>query len=386
MNKIFVIILCFLVVTGCNRNEKEINKDNIAKMSSKPNEKEYYVSKVTYINHDDYFEYDDKKNKDVVVQINNNHEVIQETTNEEIINEEEGVINEENSNIYNEIINSNVFVKEDVETKEEKLDLTNEEALSIDDVINEELSSNIELKDNNNLQVENDDIKSLNDVESEKLQVPNYPKPGYYAPNGKYLGETKVKVIDVSHHQGIINWDTFARESDCYGVILRIGYFKTLDKQFERNISEIKRLNIPYGIYLFSYASSNNGALIESEFTNEVINKYDLKPTLGIYYDIESWKTNLSSSDYITKDMYDSIVNTYINNIKRNVGDNYNIGLYSGRWYAMNRLGDVSKSYVSWVAEYNNTCKYDASYKMWQYTSKGSIPGIIGNVDISYLY
>ena len=51
----------------------------------------------------------------------------------------------------------------------------------------------------------------------------------------------------------------------------------------------------------------------------------------------------------------------------------------------MNRLGKISKSYVDWVAEYNKDCKYDSSYSMWQYTSKGRIPGINGNVDISYL-
>ena len=52
----------------------------------------------------------------------------------------------------------------------------------------------------------------------------------------------------------------------------------------------------------------------------------------------------------------------------------------------MNRLGTISKAYVDWVAEYNSTCKYDGKYSMWQYTSKGSVPGISGNVDISYLY
>lgn len=51
----------------------------------------------------------------------------------------------------------------------------------------------------------------------------------------------------------------------------------------------------------------------------------------------------------------------------------------------MNRLGTVSKSYVDWVAEYNETCKYDADYSMWQYTSSGSVPGVSGRVDISYM-
>ena len=83
--------------------------------------------------------------------------------------------------------------------------------------------------------------------------------------------------------------------------------------------------------------------------------------------------------------MYDKIVNTFIDSVKETVGDKYKIGGYSGRWYAMNRLGALAKSYVSWVAEYNKTCKYDGNYFMWQYTSKGKVPGINGNVDISYI-
>ena len=219
-------------------------------------------------------------------------------------------------------------------------------------------------------------------VKEEKEEI----KKGYYSPSGKYLGETKVKVIDVSYYQKDINWDLFYNESDCYGVILRLGYWTTLDKKFERNISELKRLNIPYGIYLFSYSTTTSGALKEANFTNKMFDKYNLDPTLGIYYDIESWNTKNSNSNSITKNMYDNIITTYITNVSNHVNYRYKVKVYSGRWYAMNRLGAISKKYVDWVAEYNNTCKYDAYYSMWQYTSKGRIPGINGNVDISYLY
>lgn len=208
----------------------------------------------------------------------------------------------------------------------------------------------------------------------------------YFSPSGKYLGISKVKVIDVSYYQKDINWDLFANDSDCYGVILRLGYYTTLDKKFERNLNELKRLNIPYGIYLFSYATSIEGAKKEALFTNNIIDKYGITPTLGIYYDLESWKTNSSSSDKITKNGYNYIAKGYVESVKNHVNNNYNVGIYSGRWYAMNRLGKIAKSYVNWVAEYNSTLKYDGPYLMWQYTSKGSIPGIEGNVDISYLY
>lgn len=207
----------------------------------------------------------------------------------------------------------------------------------------------------------------------------------YFSPSGVYLGNNNVKVIDVSHHQGTINWDLFASKAKVYGVILRVGYWNTLDREFVNNLNSLKRLNIPYGIYLYSYATTISGATTEANFVSKIIKQYQVEPSLGIYYDLESWKTKNSSSDKISKKRYDDMVNTFVGIIKNNVGTNYKIGVYSGRWYAMNRLGSTAKSYVDWVAEYNKTCKYDSSYSMWQYTSKGSVPGVNGNVDISYL-
>ena len=207
----------------------------------------------------------------------------------------------------------------------------------------------------------------------------------YFSPSGKYLGTSKIKVVDVSYYQKDIDWEKFKNESDCYGVILRLGYYETLDKKFISNLSELKRLNIPYGIYLFSYSTTLTGAKKEANFTNNMISTYNITPTLGIYYDIESWNTKNSSSNEISKDMYNKIVEEYINTVNNYNGGKYKVKVYSGRWYAMNKLGQVAKNHVDWVAEYNSTCKYDAAYSMWQYTSKGSIPGIEGNVDISYI-
>ena len=210
-------------------------------------------------------------------------------------------------------------------------------------------------------------------------------RKGYYSPSGKYLGTTNVKVIDVSYYQGNINWDLFAKESDCYGVILRLGYYTTLDKKFESYLKEIKRLNIQYGIYLFSYSKTEKGALKEANFVSSMVDKYDLSPSLGIFYDIESWNSKNSNSNDISKRMYDNIVQIFINKVSSHINYKYKVKVYSGRWYAMNRLGSIAKSYVDWVAEYNKTCKYDSIYSMWQYTSRARVPGINANVDVSYI-
>lgn len=290
---------------------------------------------------------EENQNNNIETTINlTNGENIDEIKNENI--NEENIIVESEEEVSNDLDNS-------VKNEEETI-----ETLSMDNIVIEE-------------QTEEDN--SSNIIEENK---------GYYSPSGKYLGTNNIKVIDVSYYQGDINWDVFYNESDCYGVILRIGYYTFPDKKFEYNINEIKRLNIPYGIYLFSYATTVDGAKKEASFTNNMINKYDLKPTLGIYYDIESWTSKNSSSNIILNEEYDNIISTYINNVSEHVNNLYNVNVYSNRWYAENRLNNAKK-YVNWVAEYNNTCKYKYEYKMWQYTSKGTIPGIIGNVDISYI-
>lgn len=316
---------------------------------------------------------------------------------------EENIVQEESKEVINQVSNDlqvgdkapcNVVLTEKEEEKE-----TEEKE---DEVITKEASENVAADEldvsSNTLHLENNNLKNgfydengntyyyENDVKVTGLKNIDGVNH-YFSPSGKYLGTTKVKVVDVSYYQGDINWDLFASESDCYGVILRLGYYDTLDKKFERNINEVKRLGIPYGIYLFSYSTTLTGAKKEAVFTNNMIDKYDLNPTLGIYYDIESWSSsNGSSSNEISKDMYDKIVKTYADEVSSHVNSNYKVKVYSGRWYAMNRLGSLSKSYVDWVAEYNSTLKYDGPYSMWQYTSKGSVPGITGNVDISYLY
>ena len=352
MKKLVIIIISFIFLFINNKTilSNEKNSKNLRQESKQENietkKYEFYVANVPKINQDYTISYYDgyKKTSNNLVE------------DEIMFESEKSISKEENNMIINDVINEE--------------DITDENYTNIKNGFYDE--------DGNTYYYENDSkitgIKSIDGVNH------------YFSPVGKYLGTNNIKIVDVSYYQRDINWDTFSKESDCYGVILRLGYYETLDKKFERNLSELKRLNIPYGIYLFSYASTLNGAKKEADFTNKMISKYDINPSLGIYYDIESWSTKSSNSNNITKNMYDKIIQHYINSVSNYTNYKYKVKVYSGRWYAMNRLGSISKKYVDWVAEYNKTCKYDDYYSMWQYTSKGRVPGINGNVDISYLY
>lgn len=326
-----------------------------------------------------------------------------ETNNEDTINDDIKIVYDESSNENNNVVNSdNIDNLESINNEEiskaNDEEEKTEEIKSDVSVMNAENAGikpvNIETKDTISLEtsnlkngfIEEDGSTYYYENDNKVTGIKNIDGiDNYFSPSGKHLGTSKIKVVDVSYYQKDIDWEKFKNESDCYGVILRLGYYETLDKKFISNLNELKRLNIPYGIYLFSYSTTLSGAKKEAKFTNNMISTYDITPTLGIYYDIESWNTKNSSSNEISKDMYNKIVEEYINTVNNYNEGKYKVKVYSGRWYAMNRLGEVAKNHVDWVAEYNSTCKYDGAYSMWQYTSKGSVPGIEGNVDISYI-
>lgn len=385
-------------VIPVKNNEGEILKDNVIVSDVIENKKErtYYTSAVSKIdqdytikntnskekvnndiNEDDFeiiYEKKEESPKQIVYEENFN-DALENSENDEEINKEEDNENEENK------------ITSDINVNESDISLASSDGdvLESDNISGEEISnpSTINLKNGFKEEggvtyyYENDNkvtgIKNIDGIDN------------YFSPSGKHLGTSKIKIVDVSYYQKDIDWEKFKNESDCYGVILRLGYYETLDKKFISNLNELKRLNIPYGIYLFSYSTTLTGAKKEANFTNNMISTYNITPTLGIYYDIESWNTKNSSSNEISKDMYNKIVEEYINTVNNYNGGKYKVKVYSGRWYAMNKLGQVAKNHVDWVAEYNSTCKYDSAYSMWQYTSKGSIPGIEGNVDISYI-
>ena len=375
---VVLFVTCFLFKNNKKEDKKKLA--NVKKISVKAEEKfesKLYAQVINdVINDYSYHDYNEEMVSyeniyDVSVNTSYAEEIIEELSEEvnEEISEEELDENVQNDEEKEEIIE---------ETPDENECENNEDANSEKILEEEKVVTKTGFYEENGITYYYEEDNKITGVKN--IDGVN----NYFSPSGKYLGTSNVKVLDISYYQGDINWDELASNGDFYGVILRVGYYTFPDKKFEEYISNVKRLNIPYGIYLFSYATDINGSNREASFTNNMIDKYDLKPTLGIYYDIESWTSTNATSDSITKYGYDEIIENYINSVSNHIDNAYKVKVYSGRWYAMNRLGS-SKRYVDWVAEYNSSCLYDDVYSMWQYTSTGSMPGINGNVDISYL-
>lgn len=210
----------------------------------------------------------------------------------------------------------------------------------------------------------------------------------FYNGYDEVFASPALKVIDVSEWQGTIDWNR-VKNSGVDAVILRFAHSTShFDKQFERNLSEVHRLGIPFGLYIFSTAQNTNDATSEAYFTQQIVSKYGLYDlSLPIFYDLESfYDSNGNTISPNSALAYEGIVNAYFNTLS-GFGVN-NVSIYSGRWYTDTYLKAASvRPRVSWIAEYGpkfNTTFSCAGQFGWQYTSQVRIDGITANtVDMS---
>ncbi|MCI8569532.1 MAG: hypothetical protein HFJ11_06110, partial [Bacilli bacterium] len=197
-------------------------------------------------------------------------------------------------------------------------------------------------------------------------------------------------VIDVSSHNGYINWNQVKNAGIVDGVILRLGYsVGFMDTKFLQNVKELNRLRIPYSVYLFSYAVNPYEAGLEADFVIRTIrnNPVHIASNLfSIYYDLESWKIDSTgeNSNEISKDAYGGIITTFCDKIKNNLGINARV--YASKSYVYDRFPSYAWPYATWIAQWGPTITYKEAFEGWQYTNNGSVPGINGRVDMSIFY
>ena len=186
--------------------------------------------------------------------------------------------------------------------------------------------------------------------------------------------------IDVSKWQGDIDF-TKVKNTGVKFVIIRIGYGmyeNQKDKEFENNYKKATNNNIPIGVYLYSYALNENDANKEAEVVLKWLNNRKLN--LPVYYDIEDKSQTTISKNTLTK-----MCETFCKKIEK---AGYWAGIYANKYWLTTHLDYkyLEKKYTIWVAQYNDKNTYSGKYDMWQYTSKGKVNGINGNVDMNILY
>lgn len=192
------------------------------------------------------------------------------------------------------------------------------------------------------------------------------------------------KGIDISKWQGSIN----AKRIKADGVefaILRSGYSTTVDPKFYTYVSQFKKAGVDIvGVYHFSYAKSVAQAKKEAEFCLKVVKKAKLDSNIIIFYDFEGDTVRAARKAGITlgKTECNAYTKAFCEEIEKS---GYKAGVYFNINYYKNWFDhDLLNKYVKWLADYSGSPNYDCAYH--QYTNKGSVSGISGNVDMNYFY
>ena len=215
--------------------------------------------------------------------------------------------------------------------------------------------------------------------------------------NINYNGETIETcsanlAIDVSAYQGYIDWSKVRASGIDYAVIRALTWSGgtngdwVLDPFFEQNVINAKNAGIKVGAYIYTYAF--NDAEVQAEVSLFRSSADKLKSQgysfdLPIFVDYEYTKLLSGVPDYNERTRLLKLEMDLLNQA------GYYSGMYMSTSWAQNYVNAASlqgQGYDLWIADYRGYNGWGESVVMWQYSSEGSVAGIIGNVDMNYLY
>ncbi len=200
------------------------------------------------------------------------------------------------------------------------------------------------------------------------------------------VSKTGVLGIDVSKWQKEIDWDKVKNEGVDFAII-RCGYRGSVtgslveDPYFEQNIRGARAAGIKVGVYFFTQAVNEVEAVEEASMVISLVRDYELQ--YPVFIDTEGAGGN-GRADSLNVEERTAVCEAFCTTVK-NAG--LEAGVYASRnWYNNRLTASTLESYDIWLAEYRSVPLYQGYYQMWQYTSKGKINGINGNVDLNVSY
>ena len=189
-----------------------------------------------------------------------------------------------------------------------------------------------------------------------------------------------LKGIDVSFWQGNIDWEKAKNSIDF--AIIRLGFGTgTLDNYAKRNIEELNRLNIPYGVYWFSYAYSVDMAKNEAKSTVKFLKELGANLSYPVYFDWEydSRKYAAKNGVNVSGELLRNMATAYCEEME---SAGYYAGIYANPDYIVNHFGnDIFKRFDLWLAHVTSSTSYEAN--LWQYSFSGKVPGVTTLVDMN---
>lgn len=198
----------------------------------------------------------------------------------------------------------------------------------------------------------------------------------------KYKTKNTLIGIDVSNHQGDIDWES-VKNSGVEFVFIRIGFGHNReakimeDEKFRKNLEGARNAGLKVGLYFYSYATEIWEAEEQANWIVKTLNGE--KIDLPIVFDYETWKSfptyNINIVDL------NKVAKRFLDILHDNGYEGMN---YSSKYY-LNTIWNLSE-YPTWLAHYVSKTNYDKDFKVWQFSNTGEVPGINGFVDLDVLY
>lgn len=198
------------------------------------------------------------------------------------------------------------------------------------------------------------------------------------------------KGIDVSDNQGVIAWPRVAEAGVDFAILRSIRGSGKIDNQFYNNLSGCRVNGIPFDVYKYTYATTIAKAIAEATAVIKLLQENDIHCT--VWWDAEDQSLRGLGKSALTK------LIKAAQDVVEKAG--YHFGIYCNTDWYKNVLDVKAFDCPFWVARYPSNDRMELSAKPsdkykpvvthelfgWQYSSKGSIPGISGNVDLDMIY
>ena len=202
-----------------------------------------------------------------------------------------------------------------------------------------------------------------------------------FAADGSLVTDAGVMGIDVSKHNGDIDWGA-VKNSGVNFVIIRCGYRGSsqgaliVDPKFAENIQGAQAAGLKVGVYFFTQAIDRAEAVEEASMVLELIKNYTI--TYPVFLDVEP---SGGRGDKLDKAARTDVIKAFCETIQQY---GYSAGIYANKTWLTEKF-DVGSlgAYKIWLAQYASVPTYTGRYNMWQYKCTGKVSGITGDVDLN---
>ena len=216
----------------------------------------------------------------------------------------------------------------------------------------------------------------------------------HYVHNSRFDGNEIKYGIDVSKYNGSIDWKKVKKDGIEYAMI-RVGYrsygadsklYK--DPKFDENVKGALNAGIKVGVYFYSQAITRAEANEEADFVVDQIRKYNITLPVAIDFEYASTSSGATGRLYnanLSKKNATNVCKRFCSSVK---AEGYVPMVYANKSMLLNHLNadELSDRYMIWISNYTTETSYTGAYSVWQYSSKGSVDGVSGNVDCNFWY